>query len=48
MIVVIGILAFRLKSFNAEAVRRRFSPSFPKENGSEDWEIHAIYARNMP
>ena len=48
IIVVIGILTARLKSFNAEAVRRRPSAASTEENGGEDWETRVICARNMP
>jgi hypothetical protein len=47
-IVVIGILNAPLKSFQPEALRRRWATAFAKENGREDWETRVICARNMP
>ena len=47
-IVVIGILAVRLKSFNTEAICRRDLNPPPKDIGGEDWEVGANCARNMP
>ena len=48
-IVVIGILAIRLKSFNAEASTIASAVAIlAEENGGEDWEARVICARNMP
>ena len=48
LIVVIGILVIRLKSFNREVERDSLPDDDIDKNDTEDWERRASCAKNMP